>query len=153
MFCPYGWMEISMQIALGCPRLIKCSPIHSQRSQTRAHPRCTGSSEGLKKENCSVGILPNIMGVRGYTWTHCTSTGLLVLWVGANRKHIDEWRCSILWCAVAVQHPLKCFSHLFCCKTSTERSWNDPISKRHTQVLLMLFDRSPTWGGGMKTAT
>lgn len=101
----------------------------------------------VKIENCSVGILPNIMGVRGCTCTHCTSTGLLVLWVGANRKYIDEWRCSILWCAVAVQHPLKCFSRLFCCKTSTERAWNDPISKRHAKVLLMLFDRSPTWGG------
>lgn len=145
MFGPYGWMEISMQIAAGCLRLLECSLIHSQHTCTPSMYRVYWR---VKIENCSVGILPNIMGVRGYTCTRCTSTSLLVLWVGANRKYIDEWRCSILWCAVAVQHPLKCSSHLFCCKTSTERPWNDPISKRHTKVLLMLFDRSPTWGGG-----
>lgn len=149
MFGPYGWMEISMQIAAGCLRLLECSLLHSQHTCTPSMYRVYWR---VKIENCSVGILPNIMGVRGYTCTRCTSTSLLVLWVGANRKYIDEWRCSILWCAVAVQHPLKCSSHLFCCKTSTERPWNDPISKRHTKVLLMLFDRSPTWGGGEITA-
>lgn len=114
----------------------KYPPTHIQDTQTHTHPQCAQYMICQGVKNCSAGILPNIMEVRGYTCTYCMSTSLVVLWVGANRKHIDEWCCSILRSAVALQRLLKCFSRLFCCKTSTERAWNDwaQISERHIKA-------------------
>lgn len=111
-FCPYGWMEISMQTAVGCVRLIKHPSTHIQRAQTHARPRRAQYRICYRVKNCSAGILPNIMGVRGYTCARCMSTSLLVLWAGANRKHIlmngaaafweVQWLFSAYWSASAI---------------------------------------------------
>lgn len=119
-FCPYGWMEISMQTAVGCVRPKKYPPrVHTNTHTCTLAVHSIGSV--MEWKTVFAGILPNIMRVIGYACTHCMSTSLPVLWVGANRKHIDEWCCSVARRAVALQRLLKCFSRLFCCKTSTER--------------------------------
>lgn len=112
----------------------QCNPPspHSHITQTHPHSHTltayclhtANMSSSEKQLNGPAGLLPNVMGVRGYSYTCCMSNSLLALWVESNRKHIDEWCCSILRSAMALRLLLKCFG-LFYCKTSTDRVHND----------------------------
>lgn len=76
-----------MQIAFGYVRVVNYPPPQTVFTQTHTHSRCTKYRVCYGEKNCSVGFLPNIIGVRGYTCSHCMST---FMWVETNRKLIDD---------------------------------------------------------------
>lgn len=93
------------------------------------------SSKGVRGRGSIMkrATLTNIKRVSGCSCNRCTSTGLLILWVEANRKNIDE-RCLCCCCTVEKRSgssaPTEVLQSLFCSKTSTERVRLNPTQRR-----------------------